>query len=127
MGASRANNMSTQLDTKALREKAGEATPGPWAAEFDARGMPIGISHDPDTWVMNGHTNIRDVEYIAAANPKTIIALLDERDAMMKVMEAARELWEFMIGMPDESKGGVMMLLALRDGLGYALSRATKD
>lgn len=84
-------------------EKAAEAaTPGPWHVE-DMSDEPCVIAgeqyicqtiydHQSGTYRSdpNGHT--KDALYIALANPTTILALLDEREKLLKIAEAAENL-----------------------------------
>lgn len=78
---------------KTLRELAENATPGPWKV----------ISHlnriyaDKDIFIadVSPHIAIRDSEarnakFIAAANPATILKLLDERDRLVEHIDAVK-------------------------------------
>ena len=73
----------TDVDTERLRELAEKATPGEWHAseilgEPGARVVTVGdyslIATDPQGYPVWSE---RDAAYVAAANPQTILALLD--------------------------------------------------
>lgn len=82
------------IDTTKLRELAMNATPGPWefsswdinsfaiVAGFDSPGSTTGeMIVYPDASDEEGYGGVKllnDAEYIAAANPATVLALLDE-------------------------------------------------
>ena len=65
-------------DVAELRRLAEAATPGPWStAAFQ---LVIDVARRIDVG-MCGHRD--DAAFIAAANPATVLALLDERDALL--------------------------------------------
>lgn len=65
-------------DVTELRRLAEAATPGPWStAAFQ---LVIDVARRIDVG-MCGHRD--DAAFIAAANPATVLALLDERDALL--------------------------------------------
>lgn len=76
----------TALNKQALREAAEKATPGDWrraSTRFN------GITATPfslggEEVMLAGTSEKRDAEFIAAANPKTVLALLDELEATEK-------------------------------------------
>ena len=84
-------------DYTKLRELAQAATDGPWVIEWagdiehdEDRGLPVAILHPIDVarqvYIVddeNGNAlNVSNAEFIAAANPTVVLALLDElRDA----------------------------------------------
>ena len=79
------------IDTTKLRELAQKATPGPWEQ----------INHIVFTetgnleWVVanaRSGNSIIDAGYIAAANPSTVLALLDEIDRLRTIESAARNM-----------------------------------
>jgi hypothetical protein len=91
--------MANKVDTKALRELAGFATPGPWrawrcngAGEGDACGVRaaihddgpgyIGVFYDGARDECHHVVSLDDAAFIAAAHPQTVIALLDEIDGL---------------------------------------------
>ncbi|EEH3523786.1 ead/Ea22-like family protein [Salmonella enterica] len=68
------------IDKRALREVAEKATPGNWrrsSSQFNGITVtPFSLCGEE---VMLAHTvEKRDAEFIAAANPRTMLALLDE-------------------------------------------------
>lgn len=80
------------LDTRALKKKAEKATPGPWKRLSDEMD---GNDHDDDARVVmvepgapfgevviceQFHQDEPNAEFIAAASPDVILALLSERD-----------------------------------------------
>jgi hypothetical protein len=75
------------IDTKALREAAEKATPGPWRTE--PCGTPncwcevvVSDVQDQEECIFpSGSAAKADAQFIAAANPQTVIALLDVVDA----------------------------------------------
>lgn len=73
------------IDTKALREAAEKATPGPWRYESQGYGFYRVTCGVRDYSIVDDKiTEIYDARFISLANPQTILALLD-------VVEAARE------------------------------------
>ncbi len=80
-------------DHAELRRMAGAATPGPW--EYQA---PLKVLAADRTWIVLialSHANYREDEansrFIATANPKTVLALLDEIDRLKAENEALRK------------------------------------
>ncbi|HCN4302960.1 TPA: ead/Ea22-like family protein, partial [Escherichia coli] len=70
----------SKIDYHALREAAEKATKGKWAVEFDDEIYSTdGINHEQIAMVFSENES-RDAEFIAAANPATVLALLDERE-----------------------------------------------
>ncbi|EMK8180668.1 ead/Ea22-like family protein [Escherichia coli] len=70
----------SKIDYHALREAAEKATKGKWAVEFDDEIYSTdGINHEQIAMVLSENES-RDAEFIAAANPATVLALLDERE-----------------------------------------------
>ncbi|WP_458004468.1 ead/Ea22-like family protein [Escherichia coli] len=70
----------SKIDYQALREAAEKATKGKWAVEFDDEIYSTdGINHEQIAMVFSENES-RDAEFIAAANPTTVLALLDERE-----------------------------------------------
>ncbi|MBG0623053.1 ead/Ea22-like family protein [Enterobacter roggenkampii] len=78
--------MST-IDKRALREAAEKATPGPWGIARNGKTITSNQSHpvaviteDFHRLLANGKTG-GDAEFIAEANPATVLSLLDELEA----------------------------------------------
>jgi hypothetical protein len=71
-------------DWKRLRELAEAATPGPWMVEGRDVFEPIQVyAHSRDVCAFDTYDHRPDergpdAEYVAAANPQTVVALLDE-------------------------------------------------
>ena len=94
-------------DTDTLRKLAEAATPGPWRKDLgdgnemrfvsvdDANGVPIVMMDDfleENGWTLDQSS----IDFIAAANPTAVIALLDEIDALRaKVKRQAEALKPF--------------------------------
>ncbi|HFW2885437.1 TPA: ead/Ea22-like family protein [Salmonella enterica subsp. enterica serovar Potsdam] len=90
----------SNIDKQALREAAEKATPGNWhRASSRFNGITVTPFSLCGEEVMLAHTvEKRDAEFIAAANPATMLALLDEniqlqreKDAMEAVALALRD------------------------------------
>ena len=83
------------IDTNELRKLCTSATPGPWyisapseqAVWYDIKDRRYLIA---DT--SNGFTDDGNAEYIAAVNPATVLALLDELDRLRTIEASARNL-----------------------------------
>ncbi|HBM7627595.1 TPA: ead/Ea22-like family protein [Enterobacter hormaechei subsp. xiangfangensis] len=72
------------IDKRALREAAEKATKGQWAVEFnDEIYSTDGVNHEQIAMVFS-ENEARDAAFIAAANPPTVLALLDELEAKDK-------------------------------------------
>jgi hypothetical protein len=71
------------IDTTKLRELAQNATPGEWDANrhlvFTGAGVPEWIIAN----VRSGNAK-NDADYIAAANPATVLALLDDTHSALR-------------------------------------------
>jgi len=84
------------VDTTKLRELAQAATPGPWrstdAIEWDECVAEISYWHVFQEEGTELSSMDNDAEYIAAANPATVLALLDEIDKLRTIEAAARNL-----------------------------------
>lgn len=71
----------SEINYKALREAAEKATKGRWAVEFDDEIYSTdGVNHEQIAMVFS-ENEARDAAFIAAANPATVLALLDELEA----------------------------------------------
>ncbi|ENF0103026.1 TPA: ead/Ea22-like family protein [Escherichia coli] len=91
----------TALNKQALRQLAEEATPGPWRYLKTTPFMDAEISAENHTRVVNllaGDVTAYNSEFIAAANPATVLALLDEnlqlqrnKDSLEAVAVAMRD------------------------------------
>lgn len=75
------------VDTTKLRELAQKATPGPWE---QINHIVFTETGDLEWVVANARSgnSIIDAEYIAAANPATVLALLDEIDRLRTIESA---------------------------------------
>jgi hypothetical protein len=72
------------IDTTKLRELAQRAAPGPWGYELD-HGSYLRIYSDADSGIVDGcgccgspNCDEANANFIVAANPATVLALLDE-------------------------------------------------
>lgn len=71
----------SNIDKRALRVAAEKATKGQWAVEFDDEIYATdGVNHEQIAMVFS-ENEARDAAFIAAANPATVLALLDEMEA----------------------------------------------
>ena len=71
------------IDTTKLRELAQKATPGHWYSKWPEERctwVDIGNSRYPVAYTGDCFDDAPNAEYIAAANPATVLALLDELD-----------------------------------------------
>ena len=74
----------SNIDKRGLREAAERATKGRWAVEFDDEIYSTdGVNHEQIAMVFS-ENEARDAAFIAAANPATVLALLDELEAAEK-------------------------------------------
>lgn len=74
----------SNIDKRALREASEKATKGQWAVEFDDEIYSTdGVNHEQIAMVFS-ENEARDAAFIAAANPTTVLALLDELEAAEK-------------------------------------------
>lgn len=74
----------SNIDKRALREAAEKATKGQWAVEFDDEIYSTdGVNHEQIAMVFS-ENEASDAAFIAAANPDTVLALLDELEAEEK-------------------------------------------
>lgn len=74
----------SNIDKRGLREAAEKATKGRWAVEFDDEIYSTdGVNHEQIAMVFS-ENEARDATFIAAANPATVLALLDELEAAEK-------------------------------------------
>lgn len=89
-------------DHAELRRLAKAATPGEWRVQTGCSWRRIGTdngdgdvlrpcTHPHDGWP-DIAAPVENLEYIAAANPKTILALLDEIDRLKAENEALRKI-----------------------------------
>lgn len=74
-------------DIEELRRLAEEATPGLWIATVDPLGFHVGGVRGRIALAVpsRGRGARADAEFIAAANPQVILALLDELEALRAV------------------------------------------
>jgi hypothetical protein len=93
----------TQEQIDELRKLAQAATPGPWVVNGDPlvnEGAPHLMTEDgyaiADFWGNESSLglkgNERNADYIAAANPAAILALIQQRDELLAALKDAREL-----------------------------------
>ena len=81
----------SNIDKRALREAAEKATKGQWAVEFDDEIYSTdGVNHEQIAMVFS-ENEARDAAFIAAANPATVLALLDELEAKDKQIADLKE------------------------------------
>lgn len=86
-----------------LRRLAKAATPGPW----DVRAVPARMTVAQDTFgrfsvqtpdggypgaELSGIRSERDARFIAAADPTTILAILDDRDELIRLLRRTYQL-----------------------------------
>ncbi|MEG6222094.1 ead/Ea22-like family protein, partial [Enterobacter hormaechei] len=77
----------SNIDKRALREAAEKATKGQWAVEFDDEVYSTdGVNNEQIAMVFS-ENEVRDAAFIAAANPATVLALLDELEAKDRRIE----------------------------------------
>lgn len=91
--------MLTPETIQHLREVAQNATQGKWEAVEDTTGghfhvrcrySPSQLDYGYIIWITPGSRNRQaDLEYVAAANPQTILELLDENERLKKRKRAA--------------------------------------
>lgn len=90
------------VNKQALRALAEKATPGPWVRD---EGNDVSVSEDGDEgyweWQeagpaqfhdMRGEQAGADADFCAAANPDTVLALLDEIEALQAERERLRSI-----------------------------------
>lgn len=78
------------VDLEELRRLAEQATPGPWA--WSGRGNGY-IRADKQTVAdMRYRNGAKDAPYIAAANPATILSLLDQIEELRELLARSRNL-----------------------------------
>ncbi|MBX3533368.1 MAG: ead/Ea22-like family protein [Xanthobacteraceae bacterium] len=84
---------SEKVEHTELRELAEAATPGPWAATLDENYSVVTGPDGAAIALPDYETGIcleeADAAFIAAANPKTVLALLAERDRLREALEEA--------------------------------------
>lgn len=78
------------VDRTALRARAEAATPGPWHATTFEDAASFGVFGE-DGECVAGLTTGDDADYIAAASPDVVLALLDERYAAIARAEKAEK------------------------------------
>ncbi len=87
----------SNIDKRGLREAAEKATKGRWAVEFDDEIYSTdGVNHEQIAMVFS-ENEARDAAFIAAANPATVLALLDELEDAEKRIAEQREYYEGVI------------------------------
>lgn len=85
------------VDKAKLKAAAEAATPGPWRyAGKDGYDPMVGAGNSIILWRCNGYFGdgskaMADANYIAAANPATVLALLAENEALIKERDQLRE------------------------------------
>lgn len=89
----------SNINKQALREAAEKATKGKWAVEFDDEVYSTdGVNNEQIAMVFS-ENEARDAAFIAAANPATVLALLDELEAAEKRV-AELEARELVVNLP---------------------------
>lgn len=90
----------SNIDKRALREAAEKATKGDWTVEFDDEVYSTdGVNHEQIAMVFS-ENEARDAAFIAAANPATVLALLDDLEAdkeQIKTLESRNRRLEGII------------------------------
>lgn len=80
--------------THTLREKALKATQGPWSSNSEGDIAPASDQGNNGYWVAHledcGPNWKANADFIAAANPSTILSLLDEIDRLREALTLAR-------------------------------------
>ncbi len=100
--------MGVEIDVDALRMVAEGATPGPWEIYDD--GESVGVcDSDVGDWIAGlgegrafntsaSKDGVYDAAFIAAANPETVLALLDRLQAAEGAVERVRSLVNWPVG-----------------------------
>ncbi len=125
-----------------LRRLAGEATPGPWAWDADGgsymgcgevftwgEGVEGGNIAAPsgDLYPRSGYSPQSDMRFIAAADPPTVLALLDTMDALRAERDAACDRLARVEALAREIEGGrTPWAYRLRAALADTAKEATK-
>ncbi|EPN9190285.1 ead/Ea22-like family protein [Enterobacter roggenkampii] len=94
------SNIDKHIDKQALREAAEKATPGVWV--YLPKNTSIEYDYGSDdsqgsiTYMDSGDFTQKQTDlngaFIAAANPATVLALLDELEAAQKLIDEQREI-----------------------------------
>lgn len=74
----------SNINKRALRETAEKATKGEWAVWLDDEVYSTNGVENQQIAIAFSKNDMRDAEFIAAANPSTVLALLDELEAAEK-------------------------------------------
>jgi hypothetical protein len=99
------------IDTQELRRLAEGAAPGPWRIEDDedsatgAMFIASGLINYCGQYIAR-LSGIRDAEFIAAANPATVLTLLDTIDAQAREVEELRSMLERWLPFGRADAGG---------------------
>ena len=90
----------TSASRSSLREFAEKATPGPWLTNVYFECVQTHNTHELSAVCYRGRCDKSEanLDYIAAANPATILAMLDRLDKLEKVAEAASDVVHDHIG-----------------------------
>lgn len=122
------------IDTNELRKLCTSATPGPWyisapseqAVWYDIKDRRYLIA---DT--SNGFTDDGNAEFIAAANPATVLALLDELEKQKSradiLEETVNRLQRYVTLSPTLDKDRVKRLLTVGDNWVFCLRHYLED
>lgn len=106
----------SNIDKRALREAAEKATKGEWAVEFDDEIYSSdGVNHEQIAMVFS-ENEVRDAAFIAAANPITVLALLDE-------LEKAKSLIEQYDAENTKMGNDIMKKIVMETGLRQQIKR----
>lgn len=82
----------TDAERAELKRLAEGATPGPWRAILTGDGTQGWIGHGVSGWLKqdyDGEFDVKDVLFIAAANPAAVLALLAENERLTHDRDAA--------------------------------------
>ena len=107
----------TQEQINELRKLAEDATPGPWIKRGYVPGIGCGV--DGVTAVAH-HTTSADADFIAAANPAAILALIQQRDELLAALKLAEES----IGRFTSDEGSTQHDFDVADAVYAAISNA---
>lgn len=76
-----------------LRAKAEAATPGPWVRHHQRHGVSVHRADGGFDWVGAGDSEAT-ADFITAANPATVIAMIDEIERLRERVAVLERVWE---------------------------------